>query len=263
MKRNLAVIKVGGDILDQPDALRNFLSDFVKIKCPKILVHGGGKLVTDLGEKLGIKPRLIDGRRVTDKATLDLAKMVYGGLIGKSLVASLQALRCNAVGLSGADCNIIEAVKRPVRDIDYGMVGDIVRVNTDPIENFLARQITPLFAALTHDGQGQILNTNADTVAASLAIALTERYRVALFLCFEKKGVLKSVENESSLIRRLDRDTYGRLKANGRIATGMIAKLDNAFSAIERGVDTVTVCNAGELILWIKSGREIGTNLTI
>jgi acetylglutamate kinase len=249
MKEKLHIIKIGGNVIDDGKLLRTFIKDFSSIKEPCILVHGGGKLATELSKKLGIDSKLVDGRRITDIETLDIVTMVYGGLINKNIVALLQSNNCNAVGLSGADANCIKAKKREVTTIDYGFVGDInpdsVSVNT--VKNFLDSNLTPVFSPITHDGKGQLLNTNADTVASVLAVALSSIYNVHLYFCFEKFGVLKNVEDENSLIPNLTKGSYTELKNFGIISMGMIPKIDNAFDAIENGVSTVVVGHASQL----------------
>ncbi len=188
----LFIIKIGGNVLDKPEALQSFLKSFAAIKEPKVLIHGGGKIATKLGEQLGIESNYVNGRRITDAQTIDLVTMVYGGLVNKQLVAALQALGCNAIGLTGADGNIMKATKRPVKEIDYGFVGDVVPggVSTSLLNALLQQNTIPVFAPLTH-ADGSMLNTNADTIASVLAVALSKLYDVRLIFCFEKKGVLQ------------------------------------------------------------------------
>src|ERR1044071_7281475 len=199
----LFIIKIGGNVIDDEDYLRSFLVDFAAIEGKKILVHGGGKIASRLGEQLGIQSNYINGRRITDDATIDLVTMVYGGLVNKKIVARLQSLDCNATGLTGADGNTIPASKRPVKEVDFGWVGDIEssQLNTSNLSLFLENNLIPVFAPLTHDSKGHILNTNADTIASAVAIALSTRYNVRLIYCFEKKGILENVEDNSSVIR--------------------------------------------------------------
>src|SRR4051812_24070737 len=201
----LYVIKIGGNVIDHPKNLERFLSDLSKIKESKILVHGGGKLATELAERIGIEQKMVDGRRITDAETLKVATMVYAGLINKQIVASLQGKGINALGLSGADGNVIKGSKRKVTEIDYGFVGDVKaeNINAELISTFLSNKVTPVFCAITHNGEGQLLNTNADTIASTLAIALSKRYDVQLNFCFEKKGVLKNIEDENSVIETI------------------------------------------------------------
>ncbi len=256
----LFIVKIGGNILDHPAKLASFLADFSVISEPKILIHGGGKMATDLGKKLGIEPNMYDGRRITDRATLDLVTMVYGGLINKQLVAQLQALGCNALGLTGADGNAVLATKRPVKDMDYGFVGDVEKVNAPFLANLLTKGFLPVFAPLTHDGKGNLLNTNADTMAAEIAKALTNQFEIALVYCFEKKGVLRDVADNNSVIASMNKAEFEQLKKEGIIATGMIPKLTNAFAAIEAGVNQVVILEAGELKS-IFQGQPTGTSL--
>jgi len=204
-KKNLYVIKIGGNVIDNAESLDKFLNDFNSLPGDKILVHGGGKVATQLSETLGIEPKLVDGRRITDVETLRVVTMVYGGLINKNIVAQLQRLGNNAIGLTGADGNFIRTKKRPVKTIDYGFVGDICEdsINAENISKLLSAGFTPVFCALTHDGEGQLLNTNADTIASALAVALAKLYDTTLIYCFEKKGVLRDVNDEKSLIEEI------------------------------------------------------------
>lgn len=244
------VIKIGGNVLDNPAALEQFLGDFASIKGPKILVHGGGKIATRLGDQLGIESKYVDGRRITDDATIDLVTMVYGGLVNKQLVAQLQAKQCNAIGITGADGNLLPAVKRPVKTIDYGWVGD-VKADALPLESWqllLDNGLVPVLAPLTHDGAGHMLNTNADTMAATIAIALSASYPVRLIYCFEKKGILEQVEDENSVIRFINPDLYATLKAEQKLFAGILPKLDNAFEAIGKGVQQVLIGHAADLV---------------
>ena len=246
----LFVIKIGGNVIDSDAALQSFLDDFATIPGKKILVHGGGKIATSIGKQLGIEPNYINGRRITDAATIDLVTMVYGGLLNKKIVAALQALGCHAIGLTGADANIIPANKRPVKETDFGFVGDIrnEEVGKKTIELFLANQLVPVVAPLTHDGKGQLLNTNADTIASSLAVALSASYDVRLIYCFEKKGVLENVEDDSSVISLIDQEKYKQLLAGQKLADGILPKIDNAFAAIGNGVNEVLIGDAKDLV---------------
>lgn len=249
--RKLTVIKIGGNIIDNPDQLKNFLNDFSAIKGPKILVHGGGKIATKLASDLGIEAKLIDGRRITDKQTLDIVTMVYAGLINKNIVAGLQNYGCNAIGLSGADGNCIKAIKRPVKTIDYGWVGDLLEnsVNAESLIAFLNADFAPVFSAITHDGQGHLLNTNADTIASSIAVALSSHFETSLIYCFEKKGVLRDVNNESSVVLEIKEKDFIPLQEEGIVTDGMIPKLHNAFDAINKGVKEVLIGQASDLPL--------------
>lgn len=252
----LLVIKIGGNIIDDPAALQKFLADFASIDAKKILVHGGGKIATKIGEQLGIQPQYINGRRITDAATIDLVTMVYGGLINKKIVASLQSLSCNAIGLTGADANIIPAVKRPVGEINYGFVGDINSGQlAEPsgfavgsLQLFLDNGLSPVLAPLTHDEHGQMLNTNADTIAAHVAVGLSQYYDVRLIYCFEKKGVLSDIEDEGSVISLITKDSYRKLLDEKKLADGILPKLENAFAAIDNGVQEILVGHADDLL---------------
>jgi acetylglutamate kinase len=258
----LFIIKIGGNVLDKPEALQSFLKSFAAIKEPKVLIHGGGKIATKLGEQLGIESNYVNGRRITDAQTIDLVTMVYGGLVNKKLVAALQALGCNAIGLTGADGNVMKAVKRPVKDIDYGFVGDIVAegVNTSLLEALLQQNTIPVFAPLTH-ANGSMLNTNADTIASVLAIALSKLYDVRLIFCFEKKGVLRNVDDADSVIRHLPKTLYEELLAQKAFADGILPKLENAYAAIHAGVKEVLIGEADDLVR--NTGKETeGTLIT-
>lgn len=245
----LYVVKIGGNVLDSETALNSFLKDFASINAPKILIHGGGKIATKLGTQLGIESNYVNGRRITDSATLDLVTMVYGGLVNKQLVATLQNLKCNAIGLTGADANLIQAVKRPVKDVDYGFVGDVKPsgVNTTVLNDLLKQNTVPVFAPLTH-AEGKMLNTNADTIASVLAIALSAYYDVRLIFCFEKKGVLKDVNDNESVITHLPKGLYDEYLKAGIFVDGILPKLENAYSAISTGVKEVLIGEASDLI---------------
>jgi acetylglutamate kinase len=245
----LYVIKIGGNVLDDEQTLEHFLQKFAFIQEPKILIHGGGKIATKLGDQLGIPSHYVKGRRLTDEPTRDLVTMVYGGLINKKIVATLQALHCNALGVTGADGNMIKAVRRSVKEIDYGFVGDITTqsVNSTLLYFLLKQNVTPVFAPLTH-AEGHILNTNADTIASVLAIALSKHFDVRLIFCFEKKGVLRNVSDKDSVISLLNKDTYDQLLNEGAFAEGILPKLENAFAAIQSGVKEVLIGDASDLI---------------
>jgi acetylglutamate kinase len=244
----LFIIKIGGNVLDDPEALTQFLKDFAAIREPKILIHGGGKIATRLGEQLGIESNYINGRRITDSATLDLVTMVYGGLVNKQLVARLQQIGCNAIGVTGADGNLIKATKRPVKDVDYGFVGDInaESVNSAFLHVLLKQNTIPVVAPLTH-ADGTLLNTNADTIASVLAVALGKHFDVRLIFCFEKKGVLRDVNDSGSVIRHLPKNVYEELLAKKALADGILPKLENAYAAIHAGVKEVLIGHAGDL----------------
>ncbi len=261
----MIIVKIGGNILDNPERLQSFLGDFAQLPGPKLLVHGGGKIASAFGQRLGITPKMVDGRRITDAETLELVTMVYGGLVNKQVVAKLQALGCNAIGLTGADGNIIPAQKRPVKAIDYGFVGDVAgseSINVAALEAIIETRLTPVFAPLTHDSQGNMLNTNADTIASVLATALAPKYKVQLVYCFEKKGVLQNAEDDNSVIAHIHTEKYKTLKEEGVVHAGMIPKLDNAFAALQQGVAQVLICEA-EALTSINSGHYSGTTLSL
>lgn len=255
MKEKLFVIKVGGKIVEEEGSLKQLLSDFSKITGHKILVHGGGRSATRIAEQLGIESRMVDGRRITDANTLRVVTMVYGGLVNKNIVAGLQALNVNALGITGADMDVIRSDKRPVKDIDYGYVGDVRYVRDERLDFLLRQGIVPILAPLTHDGKGNMLNTNADTIAAETAQAMSKSYDVTLIYCFEKKGVLMDEKDDNSVIPILDRDNYKRYAGQGIIQGGMIPKLDNAFASIDKGVSEVVITRASDL------GKEEGTRI--
>lgn len=245
----LFIIKIGGNVLDNPAALKAFLADFASIKANKILIHGGGKIATKIGDQLGIESKYVNGRRITDAATLDVVTMVYGGLVNKQIVASLQALGCNAIGLTGADGNVIKASKRPVKEVDYGFVGDVKNenVNVSLLSSLINQGVVPVFAPLTH-ADGSILNTNADTIASVLAVALSNVFDVRLIFCFEKKGVLRDVNDNASVITHLPKKMYEDLLTKNVFADGILPKLENAYDAIHAGVKGVLIGEAGDLI---------------
>lgn len=251
--------------MDKPTQLQRFLSDFASLPGAKILVHGGGKIASTIGQRLGITPKYNEGRRITDAETLELVTMVYGGLINKQVVAQLQAFNCNAIGLTGADGNTILASKRPVREVGYGFAGDVAgnkSIHVEVLQGLLALGITPVFAPLTHDGDGNLLNTNADTIASVLATALAPLYQVKLIYCFEKKGVLQVATDETSVIAHIDKAKFRELKETGVVSEGMIPKLDNAFAALDQGVLAVQIGDAAE-INDIVIGGKAGTRLTL
>lgn len=254
----LRIIKIGGNVIDHSEKLHGFLKAFSNLSGYKILVHGGGIMATKLAEDIGLQAKMIQGRRVTDIETLKIVTMVYAGLINKNLVAQLQMNQCNAIGLSGADANLIKAQKRPVQDVniegknqqvDFGYVGDLFEksVNTENLAVLLDNNFTPVFSAITHDGKSQLLNTNADTIASALAVSLSKKYETSLIYCFEKKGVLMDVENENSLIAEINEPSFEKLKNDHIIHSGMLPKLQNAFDAINKGVKEVLIGKADEL----------------
>jgi acetylglutamate kinase len=259
--QQLTIVKIGGNVIDDENSLSAFLVEFNLLKGYKILVHGGGKLASQLQDKLNVPANMIDGRRITDADTLKVVTMVYAGYINKNIVAKLQGLNCNAIGLSGADANCIQASKRKVETIDYGFVGDVEKINTSFIISCLENKIVPVFSPITHDGTGQLLNTNADTIASELAIALSAEYNVQLVYCFEKNGVLQNVDDESSVIKTISNSDYINLKENFVINKGMIPKMDNAFLALKKGVGSVQIGKAEKLLLLVNKENYDGTRL--
>lgn len=255
----LNIAKIGGNIVNDENKLDYFLEEFTELAHPKILVHGGGRSASDLCQKLDIPIQMNNGRRITDSAALDVAVMVYAGLINKKIVAKLQGLSSNALGLSGADLNIIPAEKRTGTEIDYGLVGDIEAesMNTYFIQRLLDEQVIPVISAITHDTNGQLLNTNADTIASTLAVALCQNYRVNLTYCFEKPGVLQDIEDDRSLIDQLTKEKFADLKSAGAISQGMIPKLDTAFEALQQNVQSVHIKHAENI------SNQTGTELTL
>ena len=241
MKLPLTIVKVGGAVVEDSARLDSLLSAFAAIDGRKVLVHGGGRRATAIASRLGVESRMVDGRRVTDGAMLEVVTMVYGGLVNKDIVARLQARGINSIGLTGADGGVILSHKRPVKDVDYGFVGDVDRVDGSRLASLIEGGFTPVMAPLTHDGHGQMLNTNADTIAAETAKALAERYDVTLMYCFEKPGVMADPDDDSTLIPVITRQDFRRLKADGTVTGGMLPKLENAFSAIDAGVSRVNI----------------------
>jgi len=258
-RRGLSIVKIGGNVIENKTALSKFLSIFSQIDGLKILVHGGGKLATELSKKLGIEPKMIGGRRITDAQSLDVITMVYGGLTNKKIVAGLQSHNCNAVGMSGADGDTVRAHKRPVKEIDYGFAGDVEGVNAGLLSHFLTLGLTPVFCAMTHDGKGQLLNTNADTIAAELAIGMSELYETTLYYCFEKKGVLLDVNDSNSVVQHIDTETYQSLLKKNIIADGMLPKMTNCFHALNHKVEKVCI---GDVSMLAKTDA-IFTTLTL
>ncbi len=259
----LYIIKIGGNVINDEQKLKQFLLLVSAISERKIIVHGGGKLMDKLAKKLRIQQQMIDGRRVTDADTLQLATMVYAGLINKKIVALLQANSNNAIGLSGADNNCIEAKKRINAQHDFGFVGDIVNdgINVPFISTLLESSITPVFCSITHDNNGQLFNTNADTLAAALAMAMTKKYEVRLNYFFEKKGVMKNVDDENSIIASISTNEYQQLLKQKMVSAGMIPKLDNAFDAIKNGVKGVIIAHADDILNIINNNENVGTHL--
>jgi acetylglutamate kinase len=244
---NLYIIKIGGGIIDDEKKLSSFVSSFASLNEKKILIHGGGKLATRIAEQLRIPQQVVEGRRITDAETLKIVTMVYAGYINKNIVAKLQAYACNAIGLCGADGDAILAHKRRHPVMDYGFVGDVDAVNNDLIRTLIEKNLTPVFAPITHDQQGQLLNTNADTIARELAAGLSADFNVTLVFGFEKSGVLMDTEDESSVIPLITPSSYASLKSKDKIYAGMIPKLDNAFAALNLGVKKVMIGKAEQL----------------
>lgn len=240
----LTILKIGGNVLDNQLLLNGLLDYFASVPGNKILIHGGGKIANVLMNELGIEPKMVEGRRITDEKTLEIVTMVYAGLINKNLVCQLQARSCNAIGLTGADGNIIPAVKRPVKNVDYGFVGDIdtSMINSKAIQGVLEQNMSPVFAPITHDGAGSLLNTNADTIASSVAVAMAKHYLVRLIYCFEKNGVLSNPDDDTTVIGQITEKTFSDYKSQGVIHSGMIPKLDNAYVALKAGVSEIVIC---------------------
>ncbi|MAO65377.1 MAG: acetylglutamate kinase [Balneola sp.] len=253
--RSVKIIKVGGKVIGDDQKLDRFLRSFVAIKEPKVLIHGGGSIASDIGKRLGIKPKMIDGRRITDSETLEVITMVYGGLVNKNIVAKLQSLGVNAVGLSGADLNIIPAKKRNPEPVDFGWVGDVEQVNSEWISTFLNEGVMPVLAPLTHDGNGNMLNTNADTIASLVASALSAEFNTELMLCFEQSGVM----NGEKLITEMNRLLYRYLKDGGIVTDGMIPKIDVGFQALKNGTKKVSI-RSFEDVAKPKSGTTLISN---
>lgn len=247
--QKLTIIKVGGKIVEEHESLAKLINDFAKIPGLKLLVHGGGRSATKIAEQLGIQQKMVDGRRITDIETLRVVTMVYGGLVNKNIVTSLQAIGINAIGLTGADMNIIRSHKRPATEIDYGYVGDVDKVDADAIAQLLNRGLVPVIAPLSHDGMGSLLNTNADTIASEVAQALAPLFDTTLTFCFEKAGVLADENDDKSVIKKIDRATFYQLRDRKIIVGGMIPKLDNAFKAIKSGVKEVVITKADSIAI--------------
>lgn len=247
MKDKLTIIKVGGKIVEEKESLDSLLRDFAAIDGFKLLVHGGGRSATKVAAQLGIETLMIDGRRVTDDAMLDVVTMVYGGLVNKKVVARLQSLGIDALGMTGADMDIIHSHKRPVKSVDYGWVGDVDRVNGEALSALLRSGVVPVIAPLTHDGEGHLLNTNADTMAGETAKGLAPFFDVSLVYCFEKPGVLRDENDDESVIAEIDPALFASLKEEGIVTGGMLPKLENAFNALDAGVSEVVITRASAL----------------
>lgn len=253
--QKVLIIKIGGNSIDNVEELNLFIETIATIQTPFILVHGGGKLATDLADKLNIPQQLIEGRRITDAETIKIATMVYAGYINKNIVALLQKNNKNSIGLSGVDANLIQTTKRVHPTIDYGFVGDLNEnsVNTDFIENLIRFGLTPVVNAITHNGNGQLLNTNADSIANALAVSLASKYEVSLLYCFEKKGVLLHPNDDNSVIQTLNLEQFKQLKKQGVISKGMLPKLDNCFNALQNGVATIAVLKATNVLSFLNN----------
>ncbi len=247
MKDRLTVIKVGGKIVEEPETLSALLRDFSAIEGFKLLVHGGGRSATKIAGELGVETKMVDGRRVTDEAMLRVVTMVYGGLVNKNIVAGLQSEGVDALGMTGADMNIILSEKRAVKTVDYGWVGDVRRVNGEALASLIRSGVVPVIAPLTHDGNGHLLNTNADTMAGETAKGLAPYFDVHLVFCFEKAGVLRDENDDDSVIGEITREGYAKLREEGVVTGGMLPKLDNAFDAIDCGVSEVIITKASSL----------------
>ena len=256
LRGHLTLIKVGGKIVEEPDSLKKLLADFSSIPGHKVLVHGGGRSATALAAQLGIESKMVNGRRVTDEEMLKVVTMVYGGLVNKKIVAGLQALDVNALGLTGADLNYMRSEKRQVAEVDYGFVGDVKEVDADMLANLISKGVVPVLAPLTHDKKGNLLNTNADTIAGEAAKALARYFDLTLMYCFEKKGVLANENDDDSVIEYINPATFEKLVAEGVIAGGMIPKLENSFEALKAGVKQVVITRA-DLIKDNNSGTTI------
>ncbi|HIU54586.1 MAG TPA: acetylglutamate kinase [Candidatus Gallibacteroides avistercoris] len=251
----LTLIKVGGGVVEEPESLQELLSLFSQIPGNKVLVHGGGRSATRMAAQLGIETKMVNGRRITDLEMLKVVTMVYGGLVNKNVVAGLQALGVNALGLTGADMNVMLSEKRPVKNVDYGYVGDVKQVQADSLAALIERGIVPVLAPLTHDGKGNILNTNADTIAGEAAKALARYFDVTLVFCFEKNGVLRDADDDNSVIPQMNESDFRNYVAQGVVQGGMIPKLENAFQAIAAGVKEVVITKASHL------GQNGGTHI--
>ncbi|WP_298781580.1 acetylglutamate kinase [uncultured Polaribacter sp.] len=243
----LSIIKIGGNIIEDENSLNEFLTLFSNLEGKKILVHGGGKRATNIASKLGIESKMINGRRITDLETLEVITMVYGGLVNKNVVAKLQVLQTNAIGLTGADINSIQSDKRPVKEIDFGFVGDVTKVNHIAIDKLIKADFTPVFCAITHDGNGQLLNTNADTITSQVAVGMSEIYETSIYYCFELNGVLQDFSDKESVIKNINSETYKKLLKDGIISDGMLPKLENCFDALKNGVLKVNMGNTSML----------------
>lgn len=254
----ISIIKIGGNVIDDSEKLEDFLKLFSQFPGKKILIHGGGVMASRFGENLGVMPQMKDGRRITDLDTLHVVTMVYAGLINKQMVSKLQGLNQNALGLTGADGNLIRSQKRPVKEIDYGYVGDVEEINIHLLEVMLTENLIPVICAITHDKKGQLLNTNADTIASEMATSLSTKHLVNLYFCFDRPGVLIDEKNDASLVPLINEEIYEELKKENVIHSGMIPKLDNAFKALKEGVNQVWL-GLPENLLRAEKGKNSGT----
>jgi len=246
-KEKLSIVKIGGTIIEDDLSLKAFLKLFANLKGKKILVHGGGKRATSIASKLGIESKMVNGRRITDAETLEVITMVYGGLVNKNIVAQLQALQVDAIGLTGADINSIASEKRPIKEVDFGFVGDVKKVAHKSIDKLIQADFTPVFCAITHDGKGQLLNTNADTITSQVAVGMSELYETSIYYCFELNGVLKDINDKNSVVKYLNTSLYKELLSDGIIVDGMLPKLENCFDALNHGVKTINMGNTSML----------------
>lgn len=259
-KNQLQIFKIGGKVVEDQQQLSPFLQAFSQLQGSKILVHGGGKWVTEMSQKLGIEVKMIDGRRITSAETLEVVKMMLAGVASKNIVSQLQSFGCNALGMTGADGNTILADRRPLKNgIDYGYVGDVREVNSDVIDHLIGSGLVPVFTAMTHDGQGQLFNTNADTIASSIGVAMSAQYAVELNYCFELNGVLASINDPESVISEINPGNFGELKQKGIINAGMIPKIDNAFAALNAGVNAVRIMNSRHIGELANGNQNVGT----
>lgn len=259
-KGRLRVFKIGGKVVEDDDQLSAFLQNFARLKEHKILVHGGGKWVSEMSNRLGIEVKMNEGRRITDAPTLEVVKMMLAGVANKNVVSKLQGYGCNAIGLTGADANTILSEKRPIKNgVDYGFVGDVKKIDHVVIEKLIKAALVPVFAAMTHDGNGNLFNTNADTIASSVAVGMAKEYEVELNYCFELNGVLKDIDEPASVIPVINRDNYTQLKTDGIINAGMIPKIDNAFDALNSGVKAVRIMNSKHIVDLEEGKKQPGT----
>jgi acetylglutamate kinase len=261
--QRLQIFKIGGKVVEDELQLSTFLQTFSNLPGNKVLIHGGGKWVSEMSAKLGIKVTMIDGRRVTNAETLEVVKMMLAGVANKNVVSKLQGYGCNAIGLTGADGNTISADKRPLKNgVDFGLVGDVKSINSPVIRDLINAGLIPVFAAMTHDGKGQLFNTNADTIASSVAVGMAKEFDVELNYCFELNGVLKDIDEPDSVISLINPENYSQLKQDGTISSGMIPKIDNAFDALNAGVKSVRIMNSKQIVELAGGNQHVGTIIT-